>query len=63
MSRLEGIDRRHYEIVPDSTVKGESVLALFVASIKEGRYVKVGSWTFAEVNEALERYESVRAQR
>ena len=63
MSRLEGLDRRHFKIVTDSAVKGENVLALFVPSFSEGGYVKVGSWTFEEVNEALERYESARARR
>ena len=63
MHRLEGPDRRHFEIIPHPDVKGENALGLFVASISAGGYVRTRYWDFAEVEEALKRYSSERGQR
>ena len=65
MNRLEGTDRRHFEIIPHPTVKGETALGLFVASLATGTggYVSVDYWEFAEVEEALKRHRSARGQR
>ena len=58
MARLEGTDRRHFEVVAHNSVRGKNVLGLFVLSLSEGGYVMVDSWTFEEVHEALRRYRS-----
>ena len=62
MARLEGSDRRHFEIIPHPTVKGENALGLFVASLSTDGYVMDRYWDFAEVEEALQRYRLARGQ-
>ena len=63
MARLEGPDRRHFEIIPHPEFRGENALALFVGSISAGGYVRVKYWGFAEVAKALESYRSARGRR
>ena len=55
--RLEGPDRRYFEIVPHADVKGENVLAEYVASISAG-WVRVRDWDFATVDMALRQGET-----
>ncbi len=55
MARLEGPDKRHFEIVPHPAIRGQHVLGEFVASLSAGgSYVLRRYWTFEEVYEALE---------
>ena len=56
MARLEGTDKRYFEIIPHPEVKGENVLALMVSSISVGGDVLYKYWTYAEVEEALDPY-------